>query len=437
MPALMPPVTILDALDNAVGQRVRDGALHRLSTSELDEIRDTLTEFWNAQPDLDGTPSDDQPRASFLGGFLGSFWSEQLLRQELSDALLYYPRLLVLDPLADFFSDGRRLPPLWATRYRRPDGQADTVATGPEMWLDPFRYDRIRADAAAAAKRFAAIVNNLYVLDKPIRAGIIVLRSQWPTIRATTQQLATAVRIDSRNETLQRFLDSADDSELHTWDSIRGMKLEMNLPVVRADRPTQFAPPLYYLAKTIAVAHAGAAQYVPANGASLGLLRARYNDSVKAFPASMLREVSRVAVPTADTPLTEAVAIRASSDDFEAWRLKLQELHRASENDDLDTLQDRVRETLVPAIQDVKRSLSQSRFGASFRNAGSDFIVDGAVGVGTAAAVSAQAELATAVAVGAAGAAGGAMLRWLLRQYGPARPTGANAVLATLIRAPR
>lgn len=164
-----------------------------------------------------------------------------MLRRDLSDALLHYPRLLVIDPLADFFSDGHGLPPLWRTRYRRRDGQSDIVETGPGLWRDQDTYERLRADEGSAAERFASIVANVYSLASPIRAGIVVLRSQWPTIRETAQQLATAVRLDTRNANLQAYLDVANQSEVHIWDNIRGMQITMDRPVGRADAPFEGA----------------------------------------------------------------------------------------------------------------------------------------------------------------------------------------------------
>jgi hypothetical protein len=429
------PVTVLDALDNAVGERVRDGSLGQITVAELDEVRDVLTDFWNAQSDPNAPTDSDAPPPSFIGGWVGPFWSERMLRGDLSDALLYYPRLLVLDPLADFFSDGRGLPPLWRTRYRRPDGQVNVMTTGPDMWRDPFTYTTLRSNAVEAAHRFASIVENLYLLEQPIRGGVIIVRSQWPTLRAKQEQLATAVRHDSRNSILQEYLDETDRAELHLWDTIRGMQATMDLPVVKADAPMQYAPALYYLAKTLAVADATGAQYVPVNQASLGLLRAKYNDAVRSHPSAMLREVSRVVVPSSDIPIREAVAMRASSDDFEDWRLGLQSLQRASADDDLATLHDRVQETLLPRVHDVERGLQTSRLRESFTRAGADVIVDGAVGVLTGVATATQADLATAVLAGLGGAAGGATLRWMLRQYAPAGSSGAEAVLVTLIRA--
>lgn len=41
----MQPVTVLDALENALGDRIRDGSLAKLTIAELDDVGDVLTEF--------------------------------------------------------------------------------------------------------------------------------------------------------------------------------------------------------------------------------------------------------------------------------------------------------------------------------------------------------------------------------------------------------
>lgn len=429
-------ISVLDVLDNALGEDARSAALEKLTLTQLDNVAEVLDEFWNAQPDVDGE-TDRQDRASFVGGWMGPFWSEQMLRQDLSGALLYYPKILVLDPLADFFSHGEGLPTPWTVGYVRPDRQINTVSSGPAMWRQQGTFDSMRFEPIAAAGRFAHIVRNLYSLEKPIRAGVIVVRSQWPTLKANAPRLATAVRHHVRSAALQDFLEAADMSELQVWDNLAGGQLTMSLPVVGKDAPMRAAPVFYYLAKTLAIAQAGGAQYVPVNASSLGLLKSAYNESVRTHPEAMLREVTRIVVPSADIPIAEAVSMRVSSDDFEDWRLALRSLHRASEGDDVQALRERAEETLVPRVHQVERALSRSSVGESFRRGGGNFVVDGAVGVATGMASAAGGGVATAALVGLAGAAGGGMLRWLLGQYAPQPIDGAQAVLTTLVRAAR
>ncbi|MCS5521194.1 hypothetical protein NY551_00415 [Curtobacterium flaccumfaciens pv. oortii] len=401
---------------------------------ELDNIAELLDAFWSAQHE--SAPDPTASRSAFVGGWMGPFFSEPMLRHDLADALLYYPKLLVLDPLADFFSRGEGLPKLWTVGYVRPDREINKVASGPAMWRNHGNYESFRNDAEGAARRFASIVDNLYLLEGPIRAGVIEVRSQWPIISGRARQLETALRFDVRNAALQDYLATADASGLHVWDSITGLQVSMDLPVVRRDAPMRAAPILYYLAKTLAVADAGHAQYVPTNEASLGLLRTKYNDAVaRTHPAAMLREVARIAVPSADVALREAVAIRQSSDNFEDWRLSLQALNRATAADDSQTLRERVEETLVPKVHSVERELGSSSLGSSFRKAGADVVIDGAVGAATGAIAAGSVDPGAAALLGVGGAAAAGALRWLLRQYAPAPIEGDQAVLATLIKA--
>ncbi|PYY52600.1 hypothetical protein DEJ17_15870 [Curtobacterium sp. MCSS17_011] len=425
-------MTILDALDGALGGRGTD--LRKLSIRDLDEIADLLEEFWTAQYEV--APTLTASRSAFVGGWIGPFFSEPMLRRDLSDALLYYPKIMVLDPLADFFSRGEGLPELWSVGYVRPDREINRVASGPAMWRNIGTYESIRSDRASAVRRFASIVDNLYLLEQPIRAGVIDVRSQWPIIKARSGQLETALQSDVGSAALQHYLSAADISGLHVWDSITGLQVSMNLPVVRRDAPMQAAPMLYYLAKTLAVADGGDAQYVPTNEASLGLLRTKYNDAVvRTHPAAMLREVARIAVPSADVALREAVAIRQSSDNFEDWRLSLQALHRTTVSDDAQTLRERVEETLLPKVHSVERELGSSSLGSSFRKAGADVVIDGAVGAATGAIAAGSVDPGAAALLGVGGAAAAGALRWLLRQYAPAPIGGDQAVLATLIKA--
>jgi len=427
------PVTILDALDGVIGER-RGADLQSLSLRELDNIGELLEEFWSRQHQA--APTSTPSRSAFIGGWMGPFFSEPMLRRDLADALLYYPKIMVLDPLADFFSRGEGLPELWSVGYVRPDREINRVASGPAMWRNNGTYESLRTDPEGAARRFANIVDNLYLLEQPIRAGVIDVRSQWPIIKARSRQLETALRFDVGNAALQDYLAAADVSGLHVWDSITGLQVSMNLPVVHRDAPMQAAPMLYYLAKTLAVADASDAQYVPTNESSLGLLRIKYNDAVvRTHPAAMIREVARIAVPSADVALREAVAIRQSSDNFEDWRLSLQALHRATVSDDAQTLRERVEETLLPKVHSVERELGSSSLGSSFRKAGADVVIDGAVGAATGAISAGSVDPGAAALLGIGGAAAAGALRWLLRQYAPAPIEGDQAVLATLIKA--
>lgn len=83
----------------------------------------------------------------------------------------------------------------------------------------------------------------------------------------------------------------------------------------------------------------------------------------------------------------------------------------------------------------VERELGSSSLGSSFRKAGADVVIDGAVGAATGAIAAGSVDPGAAALLGVGGAAAAGALRWLLRQYAPAPIEGDQAVLATLIKA--
>ncbi|MRG58784.1 hypothetical protein GE115_02690 [Agromyces sp. CFH 90414] len=421
--------TVLDVVETALGAKPKRAELERLTISELEELRDLLSQLWEAQYDQ---PAGED--AYLVGGWLGAFWSAGSLRAELSDSLLYYPRLLVLDPLADFFAEASLLPPSRGIRYRRRDGQYNTVMTGASEWSQWSSFARLRETPELAASQFAAIVSNLFEVEHLIRSGVVVVRSQWPTLRQRAHQLATSVRHDIRSSEMQAFARSvsASGAPLQVWDNLRGGAVEMQLPVHRADEPWQSEPAFYYLSKTLAIADESSAQYVPATEQDLDLLRLKVRTALPSMhPAKFLREVSRVIVPSVDVPIERAIEIRESSENFDDWRRSLRKLRRAVSADTEDDLTEQVQDELRPRVRAVERELKGGS--ASVREDGAAIVIDGMIGLGVGLAVGAAAQ--DTFAGIAAGSLSGAV-QWIRRAYTREKPGGADAVLATLIKRP-
>jgi hypothetical protein len=252
--------TILDALEAALGAKPARRTLERLNLAELDDLSELLDQFWRSQA---GEPIDGG--ASLIGGWLSAYGSEPSLREDLSDSLLYYPRLLLLDPLADFFNDRSALPSPRGIRYRRADGAYNTVQTGATIWSRMGSFETLRVDPAAAAMRFASIVSNLYALEGPIRDQVIMLRSQWPVLAERRSQLETAVRHDVDSSDLQDFILSIPPEEigLTSWDNLQGLAITLDGPIRSSDAKWRNEPFFYYVDKMIAVADAFGAKFVP------------------------------------------------------------------------------------------------------------------------------------------------------------------------------
>lgn len=420
---------VLDALQDVLGANPKRSDLEKLSVSELAAIGDELGEFWRQQAD-EAIPGG----ASLIGGWRSANSSEPAFREDLSDSLLYYPTLMLLDPIADFFSRAATLPEPHGIRYRRRDGRDNTVSAGARLWASHYTFESLRVDNPdLAAARFAAVVDNLYALEVPIRSGVTVLRSQWPILERRRTQLETAVRHDVASSELQDFIASipADTVGPTVWDNLQGLQLSMNGPVHHADKRWVAEPFFFYIDKMLAVADAYGAQYVAANEQDLNLLRRKVTVGLhRSHPGAMLRDVADIVVPSVDVPIRQAAAIRADSSNFDDWRSALRTIQRDGSADTPEVLRERVEDTLRPRVNQLRRELESSSLKELVRHDGVDLVIDAVFGM--AAALVTKDPL---VSVGATVGAG--VTQWILKAYTRPKPSGADAVLATLLRDPR
>jgi hypothetical protein len=419
------PRTILNALEEALGATPVRAEMAKLGPVELDQLAGALSEFWRSQAE-ELIPEG----ASLIGGWRSAYGSEPSFREDLSDSLLYYPKLLLLDPLANFFDDRSALPEPRGIRYRRRDGVYNVVQAGAAIWSRAGSYDSLREEPGAAANRFASIVDNLYALEEPIRDGVTVLRSQWPILERRRTQLETAVRHDVGSRDLQDFISAipADQIGVTAWDNLQGLSLSLNDPVRPADEKWRAEPFSYYLNKMLAVADAFGAQYVPASEVDLTFLRRKVVAGVhREHPGAVLREVSRVVVPSLEVPIRQAVAVRKSSDNFEDWRSALRTIQRDAAADSPAELRERVQDVLQPRINKVRHDLENSSLKDLVRTDGADLVIDAALGFSVGFAT--QEPL-----WGAAAGVGSGVLQWIRKVYTRPEPSGADAVLATLLR---
>ena len=420
-------VTILDALEDSLGAKPTKRELTKLSLVELDHIAGALDDFWRDQAN-EAVPEG----ASLVGGWRSAYGSEPAFREDLSDSLLYCPRVMLLDPLAEFFDDRSALPPTRGIGYRRADGIYNVVHSGAQIWSAQGSYESLRDAPALAASRFSGIVRNLYAIEGPIREGVVVMRSQWPILHRRRAQLESAVRHDVSSDDLQDLIESMlDKSQLTAWDNLQGPSLSMNGPVRPSDQKWEAQSFFYYLNKMLAVADAFGAQYVPSSGADLALLRKKVTLGVhRSHPGAILREVSRVVVPSVEVPIRQAVELRKSSEDFEDWRSSLRKIQRDASSDSPEELRQRVEDELRPRVNSVRHSLERSSIKELVRTDGTSLVIDAVVGVGVGVAVNDP-------LWGVAAGGGSGVLKWILKAYLRDKPTGVDAVLATLLRDPR
>lgn len=241
--------------------------------------------------------------AVYPGGWLAGNWHEQLFRGELTLALLYYPALLVHDPLADFFfRDYGSLPPTRELRERR---NRMTISGGPAVWGQAVSYEGMRSNPDAVLDYLVKVITFLVDAAPLLRSSALITRSQWPTILDRSQALMTSVRNDVRSREMQSAVAgaAAAGDPVPTWDNIRGLNV---LPVggLRAsDEPWQWQHEFFYLAKTLAVADAVGATYAPPTNGDLAVLRVKVAQAQRAVvgdrqPRELLAEVLACSYPT-------------------------------------------------------------------------------------------------------------------------------------------
>jgi len=421
-------LNILDVIEDQFGVPANEVDWVKVPASEIEALRDRILDFTREQaftPAPEGT--------ALLGGWIGAHWHEPQLRQELSDSLLYYPGLLVFDPLADFFSSRSALPSTRGIRELNMAGQVQmTLNSGATVWSRQTTWEEMRDKKDQVAQHLARVMNNLYAIQEPIRGGVITLRNQWAVMERTKTALETSVRHDVQSAVMFNLIEEGirNRAMYPQWDNIRGLMLYGTGKTHPDDIPWRHQHTYFYLAKTLAVAAAGSAQYLPSDQEDLDLLIAKVNTvRDKAFPRQTLRTVSELFVPELTIPISEAVAVRQSSSDFEDWRTTLRKVNRDGAADTPEELAERISDEITPRIHAVEREISGSaRLKAASKTAASGFVFAATTGVATVGMSGTT--LGTAVGT----AAVGGVVDWIRRMYKKPVLHGADAVLATLIK---
>lgn len=420
-------VTPLDVLEHFLGEEPSGDAIRRLSFDQLQELG-TLAKQSAEATLLDPAPPDTY----YPGGWLGAHWQYQMMAGDLNLALLYYPRLLVHDPLAEFFFDQHdRLPEL---RPLRDTSGTMTISGGPRMWSQHSSSHMTRESFEGERERLAAIVEYVSDLSPLLRAGILVCRTQYPTLIAREEALLSSVRHDVRSTEMQEAVRQANAIDpVATWDTLRGAQITPSTGFRAVDQPWLAQYEFYFLAKTLAVADQAGAVYVPPAAGDLHLLRQKARSrglpTPPGHPGRVLEEVARLVVPDLQLSAREAVAIRTSEDAFDDWRRQLSALARDASADGPEEMRQRVEDALIPSIRRVEKASSGvAALRSSLRDTGAYVAMSALPGAGAAALTGGVPAMA------AAAAATGGVLKWVYDAYKPKKPDSRDAVLASLIR---
>jgi len=345
-----------------------------------------------------------------------------LFRPDLYSALLYQPRILVHDPLADYFglTDLNILPELHSIRGKFANGDSAVITGGPRLWASGMTYAGQRENLTRARTVVDQMLQRLMELAPLVRSGVVVTRSQWPSIIGRKEAILTSSRHDVRDPVMLDAVRQPGGLAAPSWDNLRGMKVTPSGGTNPVDEPWTWQPEFYYLAKTLAFADDIGAVYAPIETSDRRLLKAKIEAMGPKFPRlasgpsdRLLREVGSFLVPDFDLDPKDLVAIRQSEPAFEDWRSLIRDLERESNGLDEADLRQLIADRVGPLVDAVVKATSRSQaLKDGARGALAEVVIEAGVGAGVA-AVTASDPLVGASA-GLVGVA-----RWLWTAFGP------------------
>lgn len=272
-------VTVLDVIEGYFGELPPPGAAHKLSRREIEELGDRIVESAEAHPAF----SDHDTSPIYAGGFLAHWWSHPTFRKELSLSLLYQPRVLVHDTLADYFGLRRLddLPELHPVRGYFASGDLVISNGGPRLWAANLTYAGEKESLDRVRETIDSNIQNIITLKPLLQSGAVVARPQWPVIIGNMQALLSSSRHDVQSDVMVEFArrSASVSLGLTQWDNLRGARVTPNGGIHPSDERWSWQPEFFYLAKSLAFADAAGGIYVPGNDSDLGLLKAKLDHS--------------------------------------------------------------------------------------------------------------------------------------------------------------
>jgi hypothetical protein len=432
-----PRLTIIDVLENALDGDLTRGAIDRLDLAEIAALAESVQDFYESwQPPV---TAEGQLRVH-LGGWVAGNLDHAGARDLLHTALVYAHEVILHDPVAAYFEPRRAaLRGLPAIRHRSgmqiQSSQGHYEASGG--WVNAPNLEGARSYLGMA-------IEGLAPLAPLIRCGAAVPVPHLRIALDRQQGVLSAVRHMISDERFRHAVEQPVDGPPLTSDEAHGFRVLTEPLKSRADVLNQnFGPVAFYLARTLAIAEASGASYLPPSATDWAL----YENRLERVLAPALDRRAHVdlrvasAVGRSELPLLQGLdssivaKIHADEAAFEDWRRALRRFVKhvetstsegaAFEAESRQVLDDE----LTPMVEEVVKAVRRSRV---LREQSRDAKITLASGVAIAGGA-ASAGLVPAAAM--ATAAGSALATWLLKALFPKRQEGARAVVAHLLGA--
>jgi hypothetical protein len=429
--------TILDVLENALDGELTAERAASLAPRELGALSEVLEEYYAAwEPP---TPAAGELRA-YPGGWVAANYTAPEAKSLLATTLLYFHTILIHDPVGEWFDRRRAIlkspPPV---RYRnRAKVQG---AQAHLMRFDGYHYTRDEPERTREQLRW--MLPMLSDFAPLIRAGIAIPFNQLGILVDRQTGLLTAVRHDVTDDELMRRIREPIDLPPVTADFSRGLHLDLRGaggPVPGDESKSVVQNPSYYLNKTLAIADAASARYIPPSATDFALYARRLQRTSQELSRranldlSVAAGLSRTELPLLEElDLRTLVELRRTEEAFEAWRTQLRTAVRQIESGpETEQFKEEAKEVLEDCLSavaaDVRRAQSRSHL---LRASKREMTINLTTGV----AVAGGAALLGAGAPAAVAAAGiSAIARWTVGALFPPKPSGARAVITALMR---
>jgi hypothetical protein len=401
-----------------------------MSLGEFDDLRDLVLESASVQL------AEAAPENCFYpGGWVAGNWQQQAMRGDLNLLLLYYPRIAVHDPIADFyFDDHDRLPKMRPLRER--NGQM-SIEAGVAVWGKGASYGEMRGSVDGVRDYMATVITYMFELAPLIHESVIVPRAQWPVILERQNSIMASVRHDVSSADMQELvrLSAENGDPVTVWDFLRGFGVVPGAGVRISDLPWRSQYEFFYLAKSLAFADQTGSVYVPPTESDLKMLRLKSEalgkrlSAIAKQPLDLLGEVARVLIPDLQLKADQAVKIRNNDENFDDWRRLLSRIARDSRHDSPEELHQRVEDELLPVVRRVEVKTKRSTV---LKETVKDQAAT-AVFTGGPAITSAVLSGGNPLVIGANVVTGG-VLQWIWKAYRPPKLGGADTVIASIIR---
>ncbi|HWB69901.1 MAG TPA: hypothetical protein VG518_07975, partial [Solirubrobacterales bacterium] len=321
--------TIVDVLENALDSEITAARARLLSASEVLTLREAVLDFYGAWVPY---PAEPDTLRAHLGGWVAAAASDGLARDLLHAALLYAHQVVVYDPVAAYFEPRRDQ----LRTFRPIEGLGISTEASSVQIETTGGFHAHEDDLEAQRNGLAASFERVAALAPLIRQGIVVPIPHLKLALQRQEKIWVAVRHLLADDEYLKLLENPIDHPALTQDEGTSAQFFVKARNAREDRLQRYGDAAYYLARSIALADAAYASYLPPSGTEWAIYRQRLQrlgSSLRTGDRLELRVTP--ALVSSELPYfrnlssADLIAARGNEESFELWRAGIRSATRS------------------------------------------------------------------------------------------------------------